>query len=86
MVQGLRALAALSEDSGSIPSIYVVARNSLLLQFQGIRCPLLASTTVRYALLCIYTQSNIHLKTSKSGMLVHAFILSTWEAEVDRSL
>ena len=35
MVQGLRALAALSEDSGSIPSIYVVARNSLLLQFQG---------------------------------------------------
>lgn len=48
MVQGLRALAALSEDSGSIPSIYVVARNSLLLQFQGFWCPLWLLWVPRY--------------------------------------
>jgi hypothetical protein len=36
MAQRLKALAALPEDPGSIPSTHMVAHNCLQLQFQGI--------------------------------------------------
>lgn len=35
MAQGLRALAALGKDPGSVPRIHTVARSHLKLQFQG---------------------------------------------------
>lgn len=36
MAQQLRALAALPEDPGSVPSTHMAAHNCLKLQFQGI--------------------------------------------------
>jgi hypothetical protein len=38
-IQWLRALVALPEDPGSIPSAHMVAHNQSYLQFQGIRYP-----------------------------------------------
>lgn len=47
MAHHLRALTALPEDPGSLPSTHMVAHN-LLLKFQGTRCSLLASVGTRY--------------------------------------
>ena len=43
MAQQLRSLAAFPGDLGLVPSTHMAMNNSLELQFQGIRCPLLAS-------------------------------------------
>lgn len=43
-----RVLAAHPEDLGSIPSRHVVVYNYLQLQFQGTKCPLLASVDTRH--------------------------------------
>jgi hypothetical protein len=43
LVQRLRALAALAEDPGLIPSTHMVAHNHFKLYFQGIWHPLLAT-------------------------------------------
>lgn len=43
MAQCFRALAALPEDLGTLLSIHVAGISGLLLQFQGIRYPLLVS-------------------------------------------
>lgn len=43
VAQWLRAMAALEENLGSIPSTRMATKNYLKLQFQGIWCPLLAS-------------------------------------------
>ena len=45
MVQPLRALTALPEDLGSVPSTHMVAHN----QFQWTQLPLLASKDTRHA-------------------------------------
>jgi hypothetical protein len=50
MAQQLRALAALLEDLGSIPSIQLVVHNHLYLQFRGYsECSLLVSMGTKYA-------------------------------------
>lgn len=36
MVQGIRALAVLAEDQGSVPSTHIAADNHLELQFKGL--------------------------------------------------
>jgi hypothetical protein len=48
MVQWLRALAALPEDQGLIPSNHMVSHIHLQLQFQGIQHSLLTSTGTRH--------------------------------------
>ena len=47
-VQQLRALAALPEDPGLIPSNHMVVHSHLSLQHQGIPCPLLFSESTRH--------------------------------------
>jgi hypothetical protein len=49
MAQQLITLIALSEDPGLIPSTHKMAHKHLELQFQRIRCPLLASIGTRNA-------------------------------------
>lgn len=44
----LRALAALAEGMGSIPSTYTMDHNQLAPLFQRIWCPLLTSTVTRH--------------------------------------
>jgi hypothetical protein len=46
LAQWLRALADLPEDLSSIPSTQMEAHNHLLVQFQRILCPLLASAAL----------------------------------------
>lgn len=47
MVQEFRILAALTQDSGSIPSTHMAVHNYNS-QSQGSQCPLLASKGIRY--------------------------------------
>lgn len=49
MAWWLRALAALAESPGLGPSTHMESHNHLQPQFQGIRCPLLASMGIRHA-------------------------------------
>jgi hypothetical protein len=41
-------MTALAEDQGLVPKAYTVAHKCLLLQSQGIQCPLLASGDTRH--------------------------------------
>lgn len=56
MVQSLRELAALMDDSGLIPNIHMVAHNYLGLWFQGILHPFLASTERAVYMVHIHTK------------------------------
>lgn len=58
VVQQLRAMAVLGEVLGLVPSTYVVAYKHLLLQFQGIGCPLMASAGTA----CTDSHAGIHIK------------------------
>lgn len=61
MAQGFGELAALAEDLGLVLSTYMVTRNYLLLQFQGIWClPMACGGTRHTHDTHTYTQTNIH--------------------------
>ena len=61
MSQQLRALAALAEDVGSVPSTHMMVYNHLLLMFQRAQYPILASIGNRLAHSAqTYMQANTH--------------------------
>lgn len=48
MTHGLKVLATLPEEQGSIPNAHTVTHNHLKVQVGGIQCPLLVSAGTRY--------------------------------------
>lgn len=92
MAQWLRALAALLEDSSSIPSTHVTAHNCLQLQSQGIQYPLLTSADIaRSRYLDIYTGKGKIVFTRTQRNKPHNYLLSAeittglWETMVTLS-
>lgn len=78
MVQQWRRLAALQEDSGSLPSTHTEARNGLWLQFQGIQNPLLNSTgTWHWSGTQTYMQVYSYNKNKEKNMVVITEIIGT---------
>lgn len=67
MLEHLRALAAISEDCGAVPSTHTVAHNPLELQFRGTRCSFLAPEGIRHT----YDAHTTHIHTGRQSTLTH---------------